>query len=80
MITVRTGAWTKADKAFFAEVLDTGLNKNCYVYNNTEGDSTACANCSHNISCKDMQSAYHHILSILLRDEAKTLNQENKTL
>ena len=72
MITVRTGAWTKSDKVFLAEVLDTGLRKNCYVYN-MAGDSTACAKCSHSISCTDIQSAYHHIFSILLRDEAKTL-------
>lgn len=79
MITVRTGAWTKEDKAFFAEVLATGLNKNCYVYN-TEDCSQACTGCRHIISCKDMQSAYHHILSIMLRDDAKILNEQNKTL
>lgn len=79
MITVRTGAWTKSDKVFLAEVLDAGLRKNCYAYNMT-GVSPECAECSHNISCKDMQSAYHHILAVLLRDEAKSLNQENKTL
>lgn len=80
MITVRTGAWTKSDKVFLAEVLDTGLRNNCYAYKLSEGGIPECAECPHSISCKDMQSAYHHILSILLRDEANTLNQENKTL
>lgn len=79
MITVRTGSWRKSDKVFIAQVIESGLRKNCYAYNMT-GVAPECADCSHSISCKDLQSAYHHIISILLRDEAKTLNQENKTL
>ena len=79
MITVRTGAWKKADKVFLAQVLDTGLRENCYVYA-TVGVAPECAECSHSISCKDMQSAYHHIFSKVLRDEAKSIIEESKTL
>lgn len=79
MITVRTGAYKKDDKVFLAQVLDTGLRKNCYVYASV-GVAPECTECPHSISCKDMQSAYHHILSKVLRDEAKSLIEDNKSL
>lgn len=78
MITVRTGAWTKEDKVFFGEVLNSGLSKCCFAFNT--GVPKYCTDCKNKIACADLRSAMYHIWSILMRDEAQTSNQENKTL
>lgn len=79
MITVRTGAWTKEDKVFFGEVLDKGLTKCCFAYN-TGANTAYCKGCKNKIACADLRSAMYHIWSTVLRDEAQTSNQENKSL
>ena len=79
MITVRTGGWSKEDKIFFGDVLDKGLQKSCYAYG-TGCQKTICQECKNKIACADLRSAMFHIWSILMRDEAQTSNQENKTL
>lgn len=79
MITVRTGSWTKEDKVFLGEVIDKGLEKCCFAYG-TGCQKTICQECKNKIACADLRSALYHIMSIVVREEVQTTNQENKTL
>ena len=79
MITVRTGAYSKEDVGFLAEVLRTGLQKNCFNFP-YEKTSEVCAECRHKIACNEAESALHHVLAVMCSKQAKTLSEKNKSL
>lgn len=79
MITIRVGMYTREDSVFVAEVIDRGLAQNCYNYR-AGMNTVVCADCEKRISCKELQSAMHHMLAVNLAKQAKTLSEENKTL
>ena len=75
MITIRVGQYTKADSIFVAEVIDKGLAQNCYNYRQGM-NRCICADCDMRISCKELQSAMHHMLAVDLAKQAKALSGE----
>lgn len=79
MITIRAGKYTQVDAAFVAKVINNGLDENCYNYRE-EMKPEVCEDCPIKISCKELQSAMHHMLAVKLEKQAKALSEENKTL
>ena len=79
MITIRVGKYTIEDTVLVAEVIEKGLSQNCYNYR-TGMNSRVCADCEKRISCKELQSAMHHMLAVSLAKQAEILTEENKTL
>ncbi len=79
MITIRVGKYTIEDTVLVADVIDKGLSQNCYNYR-TDMNYRVCADCTKRISCKELQSAMHHMLAVSLAKQAETLSQENKSL
>ena len=71
MITIRSGAWTREDLIFAYSVLRDGLEKNCFAFSENKA-GMICNDCKQKTSCKELQSALHHILSIVYRKEAKS--------
>lgn len=79
MITIRVGKYSMEDTVLVAEVIDKGLAQSCYNYR--AGTNYAiCADCEKRISCKELQSAMHHMLSVSLSKQAEMLSGENKSL
>ena len=79
MITIRVGKYTIEDTVFVAEVIDKGLSQNCYNYR-AGMNYKVCADCEKRISCKELQSAMHHMLAVSLAKQAENLTKENKSL
>ena len=71
MITIRTNPYTQEDFLFVEQVLHTGLSHSCFnVFGNT--DVNICENCKQRISCKELQSAMHFVISKIYRIEAES--------
>ena len=79
MITIRVGKYNIADTLLVAGVIDRGLSQSCYNYR-AGMNYKICADCEKIISCKELQSAMHHMLAVNLAKQAENLTKENKTL
>ena len=71
MITIRTNHYTQEDYLFVAEVLHSGLTHSCFNFT-PNNDANICENCKQRISCKELQSAMHFVLSKIYRIEAES--------
>lgn len=75
MITIRTNPYTKEDFLLVYDVLHKGLSHFCFNFaHNNEED--ICNACKCRISCKEMQSAMHYILSKIYLLEAQSENEK----
>lgn len=79
MITIHVGKYTIEDTVLVAEVIEKGLSQNCYNY--LAGmNHQICSDCEKRISCKELQSAMHHMLAVSLSKHAEMLSGKNKSL